>query len=85
MKPKRTHDLIAAVLLGALAFTSAHAQQVPIPHTAAEVRGPAPGPMTKAYVQMVGRMAYVWGWDLPEKPPSLSTGSRIPPRLPGRD
>ena len=64
MKPKRTHDLIAAVLVGALAFTSAHAQQVPIPQTAAEVRGPAPGPMTKAYVQMVGRMAYVWGWPL---------------------
>jgi hypothetical protein len=40
------------------------AQQVPIPTTAAEVSGPAPGPMTKAYVQMVGRMAYVWGWPL---------------------
>ncbi len=40
------------------------AQQVPIPQTAAEVPGPASGPMTKAYVQMVGRMAYVWGWPL---------------------
>jgi len=39
-------------------------QQVPIPQTAAEVRGPAPGPMTKTYVQTVGRMAYVWGWPL---------------------
>ena len=38
--------------------------QVPIPQTAAEVPGPASGPMTKAYVQMVGRMAYVWGWPL---------------------
>ncbi|MGB7790398.1 MAG: DUF1254 domain-containing protein, partial [Terrimicrobiaceae bacterium] len=28
------------------------------------MRGPAPGPITKAYVQMVGRMAYVWGWPL---------------------
>ena len=47
-----------------LAATSMQAQQVPIPQTAAEVPGPAPGPMTKAYVQMVGRMAYFWGWPL---------------------
>ena len=40
------------------------AQQVPIPQTAAEVPGPTLGPMTKASVQMVGRMAYVWGWPL---------------------
>jgi hypothetical protein len=40
-------------------------QQVLIPTTAAEVPGPAPGTaMTKEYVQMVGRMAYLWGWDL---------------------
>ena len=43
----------------------AHAQQFPIPQTATEVPGPAPGTaMTKAYVQMVGRMAYLWGWPL---------------------
>jgi hypothetical protein len=40
------------------------AQQVPIPKTAAEVPGPAAGPMTKEYVETVGRMAYVWGWPL---------------------
>lgn len=41
------------------------AQQVPIPTAAAEVPGPAPGTaMTKAYVQSVGRMAYLWGWAL---------------------
>lgn len=41
------------------------AQQVPIPTTAAEVLGPAPGnTLTKEYVQMVGRMAYFWGWPL---------------------
>ena len=41
------------------------AQQVPLPKTAAEVPGPAAGTaMTKEYVQMVGRMAYVWGWTL---------------------
>jgi hypothetical protein len=44
---------------------SAQAQQVPIPTTAAQVPGPAPGTaMTKEYVQMVGRMAYMWGWPL---------------------
>ena len=40
------------------------AQQVPIPQTAAEVPGPTPGPMTTASVQLLGRMAYVWGWPL---------------------
>jgi hypothetical protein len=40
------------------------AQQVPIPQTAADVHGPVVGPMTKAYVQTVGRLAYVWGWPL---------------------
>jgi hypothetical protein len=41
------------------------AQQIPIPTTAAEVPGPAPGTaMTKEYVQSVGRMAYLWGWPL---------------------
>ena len=44
---------------------NAQAQQVPFPTTAAQVPGPAPGTaMTKAYVQMVGRMAYMWGWPL---------------------
>ena len=39
--------------------------QVPSPKNAAEVPGPAAGnTMTKEYVQMVGRMAYVWGWPL---------------------
>jgi len=42
-----------------------HAQQVPLPTTAAEVSGPVPGTaMTKPYVQMVARMAYFWGWPL---------------------
>jgi hypothetical protein len=43
----------------------AQSQQYPIPTTAAEVSGPAPGTaMTPAYVQTVGRMAYLWGWPL---------------------
>ena len=58
-------SFIAIVLLGALAFTNAFAQQVPLPKTAAEVPGPVSGSaMTPAYVQTVGRMAYLWGWPL---------------------
>ncbi len=39
--------------------------QVPIPTSAAEVPGPAPGTaMSKEYVRMVGRISYVWGWPL---------------------
>src|ERR1035438_7986544 len=64
MKTIRIHTLLTVALIGTVTFTSAHAQQVPIPSTAAEVSGPAPGPMTKAYIQMVGRLAYVWGWPL---------------------
>jgi hypothetical protein len=37
--------------------------QVPLPKTAADVAGPASGTaLTKEYVQMVGRMAYTWGY-----------------------
>jgi hypothetical protein len=57
--------LLAAALVCALSTTGANAQQVPIPKTAAEVPGPPPGTaMSKAYVQTVGRMAYMWGWPL---------------------
>ena len=65
MKAKFKQTVLAAALLGALACTTAHAQQVPIPTSAAEVPGPASGNvMTKAYVQTVGRMAYIWGWPM---------------------
>jgi len=65
MKIARRQYLISAAIIGALAFTTAYAQQVPLPKTAADVPGPAAGnTMTKKYVQMVGRMAYVWGWPL---------------------
>jgi hypothetical protein len=65
MKTRLIKIFMATMLLGALAFTTAQAQQVPLPTTAAEVPGPAAGTaMTKEYVQMVGRMAYVWGWPM---------------------
>ena len=63
MKTKHPHYLVAAALMSVLAFTTAQAQQVPLPKTAAEVPGPASGTaMTKEYVRTVGRMAYVWGY-----------------------
>ena len=56
---------VVAVLACGLLRMPVIAQQVPIPTTAAEVPGPASGTaMTTAYVQMVGRMAYLWGWPL---------------------
>ena len=61
-KLKSTACAISAIL--AMLAGNLHAQQVPIPQTAAEVSGPALGPMTEAYVQMVGRRAYFWGWPL---------------------
>src|SRR5271165_4694650 len=64
MKVERPQTVIAAALVFALASIGTDAQQVPIPQTAAEVSGPTPGPMTKDYVRMVGRMAYLWGWPL---------------------
>ena len=64
-KTMKTTTILAAALVCALAITSAQAQQVPLPKTAADVPGPASGTaMTKEYVQMVGRMAYVWGWPM---------------------
>ena len=67
MKPYMKHLQSTACAIGtvlSMLVGNLQAQQVPIPQTAAEVPGPAPGPMTKAYVQMVGRMAYFWGWPL---------------------
>ena len=65
MKTNCKQNIFAVALIGVLAFTSAQAQQVPLPKTAAEVPGPVAGTaMTKEYVQMVGRMAYVWGYAL---------------------
>src|SRR6516225_4973090 len=46
-------------------YSSAWAQQVPPPKSAADVRGTPVGTvMTPEYVETVGRMAYIWGWPL---------------------
>lgn len=64
MKTKLTQfALTVAFASGGLG--SVQAQQVPLPKFPVDVPGPAAGTaMTKEYVQMVGRMAYVWGWPL---------------------
>ncbi len=78
MKITRRQVLATAAVAGALPIPAAHVSnafaqrapdaaeapmQVPISKTAAEVPGPVPGnTMTNAYVQFVGRMAYVWGY-----------------------
>jgi len=55
--------LLVAVLWCVMVAIPAMAQQVPPPKSAGEVSGPASGNiMTKAYAQMVGRMAYLWGY-----------------------
>jgi hypothetical protein len=67
MKTKLITTVLGLALNGTVPLTAAETSpvQFPIPTTAAEVPGPAPGDtMTKEYVQMVGRMAYFWGWPL---------------------
>jgi hypothetical protein len=67
MKPVSTHPKCTAYAISivlSMLGGNVQAQQVPIPQTPAEVPGPALGTMTKGYVQMVGRMAYFWGWPL---------------------
>jgi hypothetical protein len=51
--------LIAAVAGITQVARAQNEPQVPIQRTASEVPGPALGPMTPAFVQAVGRMAYV--------------------------
>jgi len=66
---------IALSMLGG----SAQAQQVPIPETAAQVPGPAPGTnLTTAYVQTVARAAYVWGWALVNYANRHAAFSKVP-------
>src|SRR5690349_9282215 len=58
-------NLALAFGLALCAVASLQAQQVPQPKSAADISGTPPGTvMTKEYVAMVGRFAYVWGWPL---------------------
>ncbi len=68
MMSHHVRSAVASVIsstIAVLVSTEIPAQQVPIPANAREVPGPVPGNvMTREYVQMVGRMAYVWGYPL---------------------
>jgi len=81
MKTDMKHLKSVACAIGVtltMLVVNVQAQQVPIPQTAAEVPGPASGPMTKAYVQMVGRMAYLWGWPLVNVVNQRTTLTKVP-------
>jgi hypothetical protein len=58
--------MAGGALLAAVAVSKvAHAQQVPAPKSAADVPGTPPGTiMTKEYVAMIARSAYLWGWPM---------------------
>jgi hypothetical protein len=75
----RTAAFVSLATIALLATPSLLAQQVPIPTTAAQVPGPAGGTaMTKAYVQSVGRAAYLWGWPLVNVANRLKVSSEAP-------
>jgi hypothetical protein len=56
---------VIIALVGTLAFSTVEAQQVSPAKNGVQAPDLASGtPMTREYVQMVGRMAYLWGWPL---------------------
>jgi hypothetical protein len=62
-------------------MTIADAQQAPLslPTNPSQVPGPTPGTaMTKAYVQMVGRMPYLWGWPLVNAANRAAAATKLP-------
>jgi hypothetical protein len=87
MKHTRTQIITALAWLAlavsfAMAPNMAHAQQVPIPATADQVPGPTPGTaMTTAYVQMVGRTAYFWGYALVATSNRRAAFAKLPERI----
>ena len=65
MMKMKTPQLLAAALVCALALTTAQAQHIAQPKTAAEVPGPVPGQiMTEEYARVVGQFAYMWAWPM---------------------
>ena len=79
MIPTIPKTLAVAAIVGVVTTNVAYSQQVPIPKTAAEVPGPASGTtLTKAYVQTVGRMAYMWGWPLVNMANRVASAAKVP-------
>jgi hypothetical protein len=70
---------LALIALACALATTARAQQVPLPTTPGQVSAPPPGTaMTKAYVQTVGRVAYVWGWPLVNMTNRIAAIAKVP-------
>ena len=79
MKATDKRNILASTLVCVLTLTTVQAQQFPIPQTAVEVPGVPPGTaMTKAYVQTVGRAAYLWGWALVNFANRYAGASKLP-------
>ncbi len=80
MKTASKQCLWVAVLTATLiALTWLPAQSVAIPRTVGDVPGQAAGTaMTKEYVQMVGRMAYIWGWPMVNQFNRHAVAGRVP-------
>ncbi len=75
----RLKFIVYTICAVALLVGNTQAQQVQIAQTASQVPGPASGTaMTKAYVQMVARMAYVWGWPLVNMANRSASLSKLP-------
>ncbi|HVU07358.1 MAG TPA: DUF1254 domain-containing protein [Verrucomicrobiae bacterium] len=71
--------LLLVSMLALNGIISTPAQQVPPPKSAADVLGTPPGTvMTKEYVQMVGRLAYIWGWPLVNNLNRANAGAQLP-------
>ena len=84
MRTNRRTALVGGLVLAAAGFTKpAQAQQVPAPKSAADVPGmPASTIMTKDYVRMVARVAYVWGWPMVNQINRRASFAQVPE--PGR-
>ena len=61
----RATKIALTIAIAIAGLTTAQAQQVPAAKTAADLAGtPAGTVMTPAYIETVGRIAYLWGWPL---------------------
>jgi len=85
MTTTRRKVMASGILLAAAAGVAkiAQAQQVPAPKSAADVPGMPPDTIvTKDFVAMVGRLAYVWGWPMVNQINRRASFAQVPE--PGR-
>ena len=83
MGPSRRQTIMTGALLSAGFGARATAQQVATPKSPVDVPGtPAGTVMTKEYVTMVARTAYVWGWPMVHQNNRRAAFAQVPE--PGR-